>query len=69
MNSEHEYIEDQCSDRMKIQIKIQNLIQKLFQPKANHCKAELVKPFSQLLTHGGTHGAKSRADPTRSWVS
>ena len=41
-NLEHGYTKDQCSDHMKILIKIPNPIQKLFQPKANHCKAELV---------------------------
>ena len=34
--------QDQCSDHMKILIKIPNTVHKLFQPKANHCKAELV---------------------------
>ena len=41
-NLEHGYTKDQCSDHIKILIKILNPIQKLFQPKANHCKAELV---------------------------
>ena len=41
-NLEHGYTKDQCSDNFKILIKILNPIQKLFQPKANHCKAELV---------------------------
>ena len=44
-NSEHGYTKDQYSDHMKILIKIPNPIHKLFQPKANHCKAELVSSF------------------------
>ena len=41
--------QDQCSDHMKILIKIQNPIQKLFQPKANHCKAELVLLLAKVV--------------------
>ena len=41
-NMEHGFTKDQCSDHINFLIKIPNPIQKLLQPKANHCKAELV---------------------------
>ena len=54
-NLEHGYTKDQCSDHIKILIKILNPIQKLFQPKANHCKAELVCLFfAYMLTQTDT---------------
>ena len=45
-NLEHRYTKDQCSDNFRILIKILNPTQKLFQSKANHCKAELVTDFN-----------------------
>ena len=54
-NLEHGYTKDHCSERVKILIEIPNPIQKLFQPKDNHCKAELVCLFfAYMLTQTDT---------------
>ena len=60
------YPKDQCSNHIEILIKILNPIQNIFQPKANHCKAELVAICNHFQLQGvptsqGYFGTAGRA--------
>ena len=51
-NLEQGYTKDQCSNHIKILIKILNPTQNVFQPKAKHCKAEFVAICNHFQLQG-----------------